>query len=89
VDEEYYSKKRETLAQIGYDAQDTDAMMACERRGMAALRKLFYVYVLDFFGRLKPEEARGSAEPLISEYNDALKTFADISESAPKGAKPS
>jgi hypothetical protein len=78
ADKTYYAGRRNALKDLGYDNQDIEAVLACERRCLAAMKKLLYVYVLDFCRRLSPEEAKRQAKPYLDEYNNSNEIMAQI-----------
>jgi hypothetical protein len=82
ANEEYFLLKRKTLVNIGYDEVDVKALLACERRALLAMKKVFYPFAMEFLGALTSDEAEAQARPYLIEYETSMELMNEIS--APK-----
>lgn len=80
TNDEHYARIKNNLISQGYDEQDVDAVLTCERRAMEAMKNLFYPYALEFLGGITPEEAQEQAQPYLDEYNHSAEVGSQIAE---------
>jgi hypothetical protein len=82
----YFGLKEKALKDLGYNPEEVEAMLDCERTAMAAAKKLLFPYLLELFGRIAPENAEEDARPYVDEHNRAIEIFAEISKRPEKPA---
>jgi hypothetical protein len=75
-----------SLKGLGYNSDEVEAMLDCERTALAAAKKLLFPYLLELFGRITPQQAEEEARPYLDEHNRAIETFAEISRRPEKTA---
>ena len=82
----HIEQHEKTLKALGYNNDEVEAMLDCERSVFAASKKLLFPYLLELFGRIAPEQAEEEARPYLDEHNKSLEIFAEISKRPEKSA---